>query len=330
MNRPRRSLSPDDRKLLVASIGVLVVVFALVSSNVAANHSPKPHNLPIGIVGTPAVAGAAGAQLARAAPGAFEVHAYRSPTTARTAVLHRSVYGAFQPVPLPVLLVASAASLPVAVLLQRTFGTVASRSGRALAVHDLAPLPSSDSSGATTSSAVFSLIIAGLLGTTIIYTLTRHRPEKVRVLVTVALGVGAGLITALVTSVLVGAFPDHFFQVWGVATLFVLAIGLPIAAFQVIFGIPGTAIGAILFLVIGNPASGGGSAPELLPGFWRALSQILPPGAAVTSMRDVVYFNGHGSSHALIVLAVYAVLGATVAMIAYRLRTRREAATVAT
>jgi hypothetical protein len=47
-------------------------------------------------------------------------------------------------------------------------------------------------------------------------------------------------------------------------------------------------------------------------------------------MRDVVYFNGHGSSHALVVLAVYAVLGATVAMIAYRLRARREAAAVAT
>ena len=52
---PRRSLSADDRKLLVGSLGVLVAVFALVSSNVAANHSPKPHGVPIGIVGTPAV-----------------------------------------------------------------------------------------------------------------------------------------------------------------------------------------------------------------------------------------------------------------------------------
>ena len=116
---------------------------------------------------------------------------------------------------------------------------------------------------------------------------------------------------------------------WGVATLFVLAIGLPIAAFQVIFGIAGTAIGWILFLVIGNPASGGSSAPELLPGFWRALSQLLPPGAGVTSLRDVVYFNGHGSAHALIVLAVYAAVGASVALIAYKLRIRAGAAATA-
>ena len=325
---PRRSLSPDDRKLLVGSLGVLLAVFALVSSNVAANHSPKPHGLPIGIVGTPAVAGVAGAELARAAPGAFEVHAYRSLTSARTAVLHRSVYGAFQPVPAPVLLVASAASPPVAVLLRRTFSGVAIRSGRALAVHDLVPLPSSDSSGATSFSVVLSLILAGLVGASLVFALAMNR-QAVRVGVTVALGVGAGLVTALVTNVLIGAYPGHFFAVWGVATLFVFAIGLPIAAFQAIFGIAGTGIGWILFLVIGNPASGGSSAPELLPGFWRTLSQLLPPGAGVTSLRDVVYFNGHGSSHALIVLAVYAALGGAVAMIARRLRTRATAASPA-
>jgi hypothetical protein len=302
----------------------------LVYSNVAANHSPKPHSLPIGIVGTPAVPGATEAELAREAPGAFEAHAYQSLNAAKTAVLQRSVYGAFQPVPSPVLLVATAASPPVAVLLQRTFARVAGRSGRALTVEDLVPLPSSDSSGATSFSVVLSLILAGLAGTSLVYTFTRHRSEAARVGVTVALGVAAGLITALVSNILIGAYPGHFFQVWGAATLFVLAIALPIAAFQVIFGIEGIAIGWILFLVIGNPASGGSSAPELLPGFWRSLSQILPPGAAVTSLRDVVYFNGHGASHALIVLAFYAVLGAGVAMTADRLRARHRAAAMAT
>jgi hypothetical protein len=316
--RLRRSLPPDDRRLLGASLGVLAAVFALVSSNVAANHSPQPHDLPIGIVGTSVVTQAAEAALGRAAPGAFKVHAYQSLTAAKTGVLHRSVYGAFQSAPSPVLLTASAASPAVAGLLQRTFAGLAGRSSRTLAVHDVVPLPESDSSGATTFSAILSLIIVGLAGTTMVYTLTRHRPEAFRLVVTAALAVGAGLITALVTNVLVGAFPDHFFAVWGVAALFVLAIGMSIAAFQVIVGIPGTVIGAILFLVIGNPASGGSSAPELLPDFWRTLSQVLPPGAAVTSMRDVVYFHGHGSTHALIVLALYAVLGAGAAMIAYR------------
>jgi ABC-type polysaccharide/polyol phosphate export permease len=154
-----------------------------------------------------------------------------------------------------------------------------------------------------------------------VYTFTRHRHEVVRVVATVGIAIGAGLITALVTCVIVGSFPgDHFLAVWGVASLFVLAMGLPIAAFQVLFGVAGAAVGYLLFLIIGNPASGGSSAPELLPGFWRGLSQVLPDGAAVSSMRDVVYFNGHGSADGLIVLSAYAVVGATVAMVVARVR----------
>jgi amino acid transporter len=80
-----------------------------------------------------------------------------------------------------------------------------------------------------------------------------NRPESLRVVATVALGVGAGLVTALVTNVLVGAFPDDFFQVGGWRRCSSSPSGLPIAALQVIFGIAGTVIGAILFLVIGNP-----------------------------------------------------------------------------
>jgi hypothetical protein len=191
------------------------------------------------------------------------------------------------------------------------------------------PLPSSDSRGATSFSAVLSLIIAGILGSTVIYLLGRHRPPPIRLAAMVVLAIGAGLVTGLVTNVIVGAFPGHFLAVCGVATLFVLALGLPIAAFQVLVGAAGTAIGAVMFLVIGNPASGGSSAPELLPGFWRGLSQLLPPGAAVTAMRDVEYFHGHGMTHALIVLVSYAVLGAAVVFTVHFLRGRHKAATPA-
>jgi hypothetical protein len=310
-----------DRKLVVALVGVLIACFAMVYSYVAANHSPRPHNVPVGIVGPAPVADAAGAQLVRVEPGGFIVHDYESLTAAKAAVLDRSVYGAYQPAPAPVLLTANAASPQVATLLQRVFASDTQASGRSLVVHDVAPLPSSDSSGGTIFSALLGLIIAALAGSSVVYTFTRHRHEVVRVVATVGIAIGAGLITALVTCVIVGSFPgDHFLAVWGVASLFVLAMGLPIAAFQVLFGVAGAAVGYLLFLIIGNPSSGGSSAPELLPGFWRGLSQVLPDGAAVSSMRDVVYFNGHGSADGLIVLSAYAVVGATVAMVVARVR----------
>jgi hypothetical protein len=313
-------LIADDRKLIAATVGVLVAVSLLVFSNVAANHSPKPHDLPIGIVGPPRAADAARAQLGRVAPGGFRIQDYNSLAAARSAIRHRSVYGAFQPAPTGVLLVATAASPAVAALLQRTFGTISRTSGRALIVQDVVRLPASDSTGATTFSAILGLILAGLAGTSLVYTFTRHRGEAVRILATLVLAVCAGLLTAVITNFVVAAYPGHFFGVWGVATLFLLAIGMPIAAFQMLFGVAGGAIGWVLFFVIGNPASGGSSAPELLPGFWRVLSQALPPGAAVTSLRDVVYFHGHGSTHALIVLALYALVGFAVATGVYRFR----------
>jgi hypothetical protein len=322
-------ISPENRKLLVAVLGVLAAVFLLVFSNVAANHSPKPHGLPVGIVGSPQVVRAIDGELERSAPGSFKINAYGSLAAAQTAIRHRTVYGAFQPAPAPVLLIANAASPPVAALLKTVVGEVPHPPGQDVVVRDLVPLPPSDSSGATTFSALLSLILAGLLGTSLIFAVTGERPETVRLVASVGLAIGAGLLTALVTNVLVSAFPGKFFEVWGVATLFVLAIGLPIAAFQAIFGVAGTAIGWLLFLVIGNPASGASSAPELLPTFWRAFSQRLPDGAAVTSMRDVVYFHGHGSSVALITLVLYAIIGAALALIVYSSRTRRKATTPA-
>jgi hypothetical protein len=291
---------------------------------VAANHEPKPHDLPVGLVGSPQATGALAAQLERSAPGSFEFHGYSSPAAAQTGVLQRSVYGAFESASQPTLLIATAASPAAARVFRQSFGMATHAQGHTLVVRDLAPLPPSDSSGATSSSAVLSLIIAGVLGSAVIYLIAQHRTLAVRLAALAALAIGAGLLTALATNVVVGAFSDHVLAVWGVATLFVLAIALPIAAFQVLFGLAGTGVGLIVFVVIGDPSSGGGTAPELLPGFWRAISQHLPPGAGSPAMRKVVYFNGYGATRALIVLGVYASLGAIGAVVAYRLRAGAE------
>jgi hypothetical protein len=316
----RAVFSAGNRKILFVLVGLLALLFVFVGSNVAANHAPRPHDLPLGIVGPPRAVAATASQLDRKAPGAFAVRAYGSLAAARTAILHRSVYGALEPGPRPVLLVAGAGSSFVAALLQQTFQAAAHAQGQRLTVYDVAPLPPSDSTGGTSFSATLSLVIAGILGTSMIYLVTRNRTLAVRLTALVILAAGAGLLTALVTNVVVGAFSGHFLAIWGVATLFVLAMVMPIAAFQVLFGLPGTAVGLVVFVVVGDPASGGSTAPELLPNPWRDISQALPPGAAVTAMRDVVYFQGYGSTRALITLGAYAVLGAIAAVIVNRIR----------
>jgi hypothetical protein len=325
----RAALSPESRKLVITLAGVLAVVFIFVSSNVAANHEPKPHDLPVGVVGPPRLVSATARQLDRRAPGAFQILGYGSPAAARTAILHRSVYGAFDPGRPPSLLIADAASLPVATLLQETFTAAARAHGAPLIVHDLVPLPPTDPNGGTAFSATLSLIIAGVLGSSMLYVVTRGRALAVHLSAVIALGIGAGLLTAVATNVVVGAFAGHFLAIWGVATLFVLALALPIAFFQRLLGLAGTGVGLLAFIVVGDPSSGGATAPQLLPDPWRAISQALPPGAAATAMRDVVYFDGYGATRALIVLGCYAALGAILPIIADRIRTGTPAATSA-
>jgi hypothetical protein len=265
---------------------------------------------------------AVASSLAHSAPGAYNVHRYATLAEARAAILDRSVYGAYSPAPSPRLLVASAASPSIASLLKQRFAGAGGINGRSPVVQDVARLPSSDPNGATAFSMLLSLILAGELGAVLIFSLGRHRSAVSRLLVIAGMGLGAGLTAALVTNVVVGAFPGHFLAVWGVSSVFVLSIAVPIAAFQSVFGVGGTVIGAILFLVIGNPASGGSSAPELLPAFWRELSQLLPPGAAITALRDVVYFHGHGISRALIVLGIWVAAGAAVVAVVQVRRAR--------
>jgi hypothetical protein len=183
----------DKGKLLVALAAVLALVFAFVASNVAANHAPTPHDLPVGVVGSPNVVNATAGQLESSAPGAFDITAYDSTAAAETGILHRSVYGAYVPSSQPTLLVATAASGAAAGVLEETFKKAAKSQGQKLKVQDVAPLPSSDSSGATSFSAILSLIICGILGTGVIYAVTQNRPIAVRLGALLALAIGAGL-----------------------------------------------------------------------------------------------------------------------------------------
>jgi hypothetical protein len=121
-----------------------------------------------------------------------------------------------------------------------------------------------------------SLIIAGVLGSSLLYLVTQRRALAVHLTAVIALGIGAGLLTAVATNIVTGAFHGQFPAIWGVAALFVLALALPIAFFQRLLGLPGTGVGLLVFIVVGDPSSGGATAPQLLPDPWRAFGPDPP------------------------------------------------------
>jgi len=72
-------------------------------------------------------------------------------------------------------------------------------------------------------------------------------------------------------------------------------------------------------------ASGGPVDYHFLPGFWRALSQYLPPGAAMTAIRNALYFDG-GISGPILTLAGWTAFGLGLTATVDALRARRPTA----
>jgi hypothetical protein len=148
------------------------------------------------------------------------------------------------------------------------------------------------------------------------------RPSRMIGAVALLALLGGAVVTTLI-SVAFGALPGSFFALSAVMTLTMLAIALPTAGFHRLFGTAGVGLSAILFMFVANPASGNGTPPEMLPGFWRSISQLMPPGAGGTALRNVSYFGGNALFRPLLVLGGFAVVGAGLTALADTARRRR-------
>jgi hypothetical protein len=74
-------------------------------------------------------------------------------------------------------------------------------------------------------------------------------------------------------------------------------------------------VAIFVFVVAGNPSSGGPFPAELLPQPWRAVSPAIPTGAATTALRDAAYFPDASLAGPLLVLAAWTVAGVLVALL---------------
>lgn len=126
----------------------------------------------------------------------------------------------------------------------------------------------------------------------------------------------SGIGGALIVGPLLSCLPGAFWELTGIGTLVVLASGVVGVAMQRLLGTIGLGLTIVLFTILGNPSSGGVYPAALLPPFWRAIGQALPPGAGTTVVRNTVYFDGAATAGAVWVLVAWAVGGVLVAVAA--------------
>jgi hypothetical protein len=288
--------------VLVAVVAQALLVFMFVLPG----HDPEPHELPVAVAAPPQAVAAIQQTADRAQPGGFDIFPVADAQAAEQAILDRDAYGALLPQDRQ-LLIASAASLPASQVLQQAFAEPAPD------VRDVRPLDPDDPRGTTLSLIGIPLIVVCLPVGLLLARFPRRRSAPAAL----AFAGLAGLAVIAVLNGWIGALPGNYLALAGMAALVVGAVALPAVGMVRLIGPPGLGIVALVVLVLGNPASGAASAPEMLPGFWRAIGQFLPPGAGITGLRNVAYFDGAALAQPLIVLSLYA-LGGLALIIAAR------------
>jgi hypothetical protein len=310
-----KNMAPTPKAVAVVLFPALVLMLAFAFFYVGAFHEPTPHHVPVAVVGPPAVA----AQLNRLPGEPLDARTAASRSDALSQINDRKVYGAFEAATNR-LFVASAANRATAVALEQVFDRVAAaRNQPAVRVTDVKPLPLSDPNGTAAFYAVIAWVFGGYIGATLIGLIgnarsTTRRRAAARVGALAAFAVVAAILSVLMLRLCFDTFSGHVVAMCAIGALTIFAGGAATAGIQAAAGPAGTGLVILVFVILGNSASGGPFARPLLPGLWRTIGGVLPPGAAVDLARSALFFGGARIAGPIIVLALWAALGAALAL----------------
>jgi hypothetical protein len=277
----------------VAAQALLVPLFAAPAANIA------PRDLPVAVAGpAPAVE----ALTAKLPAAEFDVVAAADASAADELIQNRTVYAALVITPAGVELHTAPAASPAVAALLTGAAAAMQPAPRVVAV---VPLPAGDPRGAGLAAGFLPLLLTGMLVGVLLALLVPRR----RFLGLFAYAVLSGLIGTAVLRDWLGLINGGFWSDAGAIGIIGLAVAATVAGLGSVFGRAGIALGVLTVFLFGNPLSGIGAAPELLPQPWGAIGQHLPPGAGATLLRSAGFFDWAGASTALWVLVAYAVGG---------------------
>jgi hypothetical protein len=304
---PVRPFSVRAAVILVLGVAIAGVLGALLLS---ISHAPKPHHITLGYVGS-----ATGrAQLQSSAGSALDVHAVSDVATARSQVEHLDTYGALVTTgSTPQLFIATAAAPQVANILKAYAAALPTPAS----VTDLVPLPSDDSGGGATAVLVQVAVLAGTIGSLGLGRVLpgyranfakREAPVLFLIIYAFVIGLGvAGIGAAFGVGSGAGFWPRAL-----ALSLLNLAVTASLSALVALIGAAGSAVGGLLYFLLGIPISGAATALPMLPPPWKAFGQALPPGAGASLVRRVLYFHDAGVGGPIAVLVIYAAVGSVV------------------
>jgi hypothetical protein len=305
---------------VLAALAVAAVMQCLFTANyMSSAHEPVATDLPIGATGASPILNAARKNLS------LKVTQYPDETAAKDAIDQAKIYGALIPGPTSTTLLVVPTISDVAPLdLAGNFEEAAKKLRQPLHVEQYAPHPlaKKDPFGLVSSLMLIPLLVGGYMGATMLRATTGTSVGRWRLPALAGFAVLAALLVNLVVCTWLKGYPaQKFWIVWPILALVIAAVALVAAVLQKLLGAAGTLVTVIVVMLFGNPSSGGANGVPYLPAFWRAIGPYLPPRNAYILLRNTIYFDGHGTTQALIVLLLYLVVPAVALLLLYRFRT---------
>jgi hypothetical protein len=317
---------PGPVAAFVQPLGIgLLVALAFVLTYLTALHKPQPHDLPVGVVASPDVVAQLQRSISAQAGDAVALRPAGDVTAARHQLEHGQIVAAYLPGQDGRLLVAGAQGTAVTQAVTSVFTSVAAHGqGTRLQVEDVVPLSAEDPRGFSGFYVIFGVTLAGFIFGQTSHTYSRRLPLGYRLVQALLFAVLAGLTGALLAGPLLGVLPGPFLALAGILVLLVLATALVTLSLTALLDDPGIVLATLLLVILGNATSGGVVAASLLPGGFRQLSPVLPPGAATQALGRVDYFDPGAALGPVVVLAAWA-LGALLLLLVVVVTGRRRA-----
>ncbi len=320
MAQPEPPLLTADvvKRAVLSGLGITLITLAFIASYAGALHSPKPHEIPLAV--TAQVPARVTAQLQRSS--ALSVRRVSSPQAALRSISRSETYGAITLTQQGFsVITAPAASTGIALLLGSTLPAQLRATGQPVRSVTVHPLPDSDSRGLVGFYTVVGWAIAGYLGATLFGltfgTRIGHRKTLLRLSALLITGLVVGFGGTLVANG-IGGMGAPWLSMTLLGALVIVTTGAITVALQSLLGVAGTGLAILLFVILGNPSSGGPAAPPLMPAFWRDIGQHIPVGAGVSAFRDIAYFPDAPLTAPLLTMFGWLAIGVVVALLAGR------------
>jgi hypothetical protein len=317
------------RSALVALAFPAFFVLGFALSYMSALHAPAPHGVQVAVAGPAAQTAPLRDRLEQTAGPAFNIQAVPTRAAAARAVRDHDLYGAYVPAARPgataTAIVAGASGTGVTNAVESLFRGVAALQRAQLAVNDVRPLPTGNTSGLSLYFYLFACTFGGVLTVAATGMAAPTLQARYRWPLLLATAVAVPIVAYLLAGQGLGAISGSagaVFALLGVSALYVLIVTIIVRCLQLILGAMGALfVSMTVFVMLNFPGAGVSVQAPMLPTFWHVMSRFWIGGSTSDAFRSILYFGGQGvGTDVLKLLGWLAVGAALLALVPLRKR----------